>query len=330
MIQVLVIVLALAAAFLYSMSDFLEQRAAHRAAEQGPLRRMVRDRQWILGWSVGTVAMLVQAAALRLGSVTVVQSLQLTTLLFTLRLSTVGTRMRPGWRDYSGAGLICGGLALFLTVRRGSVTDSVGPDRVRIILLLLLMAAIAVTLTLVGRRLRGSARAVALALAAGVALGCSATLVKLTATDLTVRGVAATAFDWPGYALALATGAGLVLQQIAFASGRLPTATTAMVVVNPLVGSAIAIEGFREGLPASPLRLAGIAVAAVLLIIGVSVLAHSQLVRDEFPQAERVAAAPGAPEPAGRPWVVAPVAPVASAGTAGALPQVCGSGGLPV
>ena len=36
--------------------------------------------------------------------------------------------------------------------------------------------------------------------------------------------------DWPGYCLAVATGTGLVLQQAAFGSGRLATATTAMVV----------------------------------------------------------------------------------------------------
>ena len=276
MLTAIVIGLALVAALLFALSDFLEQRAASRAARQGALRRMVRDRKWLLGWSVGTVAHLVQAVALRIGSVAVVQSLQITTLLFSLRLSTIGKPERPGVREYAGGAVTCAGLALFLGLR-GDPTGGHRPDRTRILLLLGLFAALALTFFLVSRALTSTPRAVALSLAAGIALGCGASLVKLTTTDLTDRGIPATATDWPGYGLALATGTGLVLQQVAFGAGRLPTATTAMVVVNPLVGSAISIVGFREHLPHSPAALAGIAVAGVLLIVGVATLAHSPL-----------------------------------------------------
>ena len=295
-VPLLVVSFALIAAFLYTLSDYLEQRAARRAALNGALHRMVRDRQWVLGWSIGTVAIFVQAAALRLGSVTVVQSLQLTTLLFTLRLSTLGTRQRPSWRDYGGALAVCAGLATFLTLRGDPASSGAAPDRSRIALLLVLMGFVVLVLVAVARGTTGTPRATALALAAGVALGCGATLVKLTTTDLTNRGVPATAADWPGYALAASTGAGLVLQQIAFASGRLPTATTAMVVVNPLVGSAIAVEGFHEHLPHSAGRLTGIALAATLLVVGVAVLAHSPLVRGETEEP------PIEPVPPTEPW----------------------------
>jgi drug/metabolite transporter (DMT)-like permease len=272
----IVVSLALVAAFLYGLSDFLEQRAASRAARGGALHRMVRDPKWMLGWTVGTVAHLVQAVALKFGSVAVVQSLQVTTLLFSLRLSTIGVRERAGAREYTGGGLVCAGLALFLSVR-GDTAGVAHPARGRILLMLAIMASLVVAMVLVSLRTSGTVRAVALALAAGIALGSGATLVKLTVNDLTERGIPATATDWPGYTLAAVTGTGLVLQQIAFGAGRLPTATTAMVVVNPLVGSAIAIEGFGEHLPHSPDKLAGIAVAAVLLIIGVAMLAHSPL-----------------------------------------------------
>jgi hypothetical protein len=125
----------------------------------------------------------------------------------------------------------------------------------------------------------GPVRATLLAIAAGASFAMSATLVKLTSDDLTNFGVAHTARDWPGYALALATGIGLVLQQLAFASGRLPTAITAMTVANPVIGSVIAVIGFAEPLPSSVGLLTGLALAGALLVIGVTMLAHSPLLR---------------------------------------------------
>ena len=115
----------------------------------------------------------------------------------------------------------------------------------------------------------------ALATAAGVAFGSSAALVKLTTAELSGPGVAATARDWPGYSLAVATGVGLVVQQLAFAAGRLAAATTAMIVANPIVGYAIAVFGFGEHFPSGVGRLSGIALGGACAVVGVLMLAHS-------------------------------------------------------
>ena len=302
-----VIPLALIAAFFYALSDFLEQRAARRsvAGEVEPesdetgqsasdrlaaagrsaaraLRRMTHDRLWLLGWMVGTGAYFMQAVALHLGSVSVVQALQVTSLLFTLPLSTVGRPERPHARDWLGGGGIVAGLIVFLAAR-GAVhgTDSVHRDRFLFIVLMLLSAV--VTLTVVAGLHTGPLRATLLACAAGASFATSASLVKITSDDLTSRGVAATATDWPGYALAVVSVLGVLLQQVAFASGRLPVAATAMIVANPVVGTAIAIVAFAELLPGDPVRLAGLAFGAVLVIVGVTVLSHSPLLTGRPP-----------------------------------------------
>jgi drug/metabolite transporter (DMT)-like permease len=306
--MIAVVVLAVVAAAMYAVSDFLEQRAASRAAHlpapegaraggsrfvraarsaQRTLRRLITDRQWALGWSVGTLAYFVQAGALHLGSVSVVQSLQVTTLLFALPLSTVGSTLRPRLSDWLGGGLVCGALALLLLVREHAPhTGSV--HRGRILFLLVLVLATVVLLAALAVLSSGATRAVLLAVAAGAAFASSASLVKLTTEDLASRGVAHTALDWPGYTLAVVTGLGMVLQQLAFAAGRLPTATTAMVVSNPVIGSMIAVIGFAEPLPSSPGLLTGLAGAGVMLIVGVALLAHSPLLRgDAADQAAR-------------------------------------------
>ena len=302
----IVIPLALVAAFFYALSDFLEQRAARRTVEDGPdvsalgasrrlavaagsavrtLRRLTHDRLWFAGWAVGTTAYFVQAVALHLGSVAVVQALQVTSLLFTLPLSTVGRPERPHSRDWLGGGFIVAGLILFLAAR-GAAADAGSAHRDRFLFILLMLLAAVVVLTVLAGLRSGPLRATLLACAAGASFAASASLVKLTSDDLVTRGISGTATDWPGYALAVVSVLGVVLQQVAFASGRLPVAATAMIVANPVVGTAIAIVGFAEQLPGDPARLAGLATGAALVVAGVAVLSHSPLLTDRHPAAE--------------------------------------------
>jgi hypothetical protein len=301
-VLVIVIPLALLAALLYAFSDFLEQRAAsrdaatphesladvhrHRVARAlagvaATMRRLVRDRTWFAGWAIGTLALFVQAAALHLGSVAVVQTLQVTTLLFAIPLSTVNSPLRPSLRDYAGALLVCAGLVSVIAVRGGA--DTAEPSRRPSVLLFLLVLLAVAALVVAGSSSPGPVRVTTLATAAGVSFGSSAALVKLTTSDLTTVGVAGTARDWPGYALAVATGAGLVIQQLAFASGRLAAATTAMIVANPLVGYAVAVFGFGERFPSNPGRLAGLAIGGLCAVVGVVILAHSPVLFGEDP-----------------------------------------------
>lgn len=290
-----VIALGLVAAVLYALSDFLEQREAQRvrqtavAGPGGRMRRLtqgaarlVRSPRWFAGWVLGTVAYLVQAAALHLGSVSIVQALQVTTLVFSLPLSTVGRRERPSRRDMAAATAVCLGLAMFL-VARGGGSGSASPDRPVIVVVLVVVGTAVTMLCLVASSRSGPLRAVLLGVAAGATYGTSATMVKLTAHDLTTRGVAATAVDWPGYVLAVLAVGSVVLQQLAFAVGRLPTATTAIVVTNPVVGALAGIVGFDEPIPTDSLRLAVMAAAAVPLVAGLVVLPHSPLLRTAEP-----------------------------------------------
>ncbi|HET8616232.1 MAG TPA: DMT family transporter [Actinomycetales bacterium] len=292
-----VIALGLVAAVLYALSDFMEQREAQRARQRetdegrGLLGRiatgagrLLRDRRWFAGWALGTLAYLVQAAALHLGSISVVQSLQVTTLVFSLPLSTVGRRERPRVRDLLAASSVCLGLAMFLVARGAGTTTQGEPDRPRLVLVLVVVGAAVTALCLASIRRQGPMRAVLLGVAAGATYGTSATMVKLTAQDLTTRGVAATAADWPGYALAVLAIGSVVLQQLAFANGRLPTATTAIVVTNPVVGALAGIVGFHERIPTDALRLSLMAAAAVPLVAGLIVLPRSPLLRTEEPR----------------------------------------------
>jgi hypothetical protein len=289
-VLIAVIPLALLAAVMYSYSDYLEQRVASRTRPaQGSrsgllgllsgaasmMRRLTRDRTWAIGWLIGTLALFVQAAALHLGSIAVVQTLQVTSLLWAIPLTARSVPYGPSVWDYVGAGLLGAGLICVVAVR-GAASGSAEHQRPSV-LLFVLIAAVVVGLVALALDAPRPMRVTILAIAAGVAYGCSAALIKLTTQDLASVGIPGTATDWPGYALALSTATGTVVQQLSFASGRLAAATTAIFVANPLTGYVIAVLGFGERLPHSPGRLAGLAVSGFCAAAGVAVLAHSRL-----------------------------------------------------
>jgi hypothetical protein len=298
-VLIIVIPLALVAAVMYSYSDYLEQRVASRgrpdqtgggAGSDVPsglgtrllrllsvavamMRRLTHDRTWAIGWC--TLALFVQAVALHLGSIAVVQTLQVTSLLWAIPLTARSVPYGPNVRDYLGAGLVGAGLISVIAVR-GAAAGSAHDQRPSVLLFLAIAASV-VGLVAVALEAPRPLRVTSLAVAAGVCYGCSAALIKLTTHDLATVGIPGTATDWPGYALALSTGAGTVIQQLAFASGRLAAATTAIFVANPVVGYLIAVLGFGEQLPSSAGRLTGIALGGLCAVVGVNLLAQSRL-----------------------------------------------------
>jgi nitroreductase len=84
--------LALSAALFIAIGDVIHQRQAHEVSDEAVshlalFTRLLRDRQWWLGSIVAAVGFALQAAALGLGSVLLVQVLLVTSLLFALPVS---------------------------------------------------------------------------------------------------------------------------------------------------------------------------------------------------------------------------------------------------
>lgn len=276
-----VIPVSLLAAFLFSVSAVLQQRAASRQHDdhEGGLSlmgRLVHSRMWLAGQVSDLFGFFTQAGALKVGSVGVVQPLVTTQLLFAIGLDAIGRRRRLTISEVTGGLAVCGGLALFLSVRAATPANGL-PDRYR--LFIVAPCVVLVVAALVGvcrhRRVGPVPSAILLGIAAGVLFACSAVLIKLTTFDLFNRGVAATATDWPGYTLALTTSTGVVLEQMAFASGPLQPGMTAMTMANPVVSYALALTAFHSPLPSSGPALAAVFGAAALLATGVGLAGRS-------------------------------------------------------
>jgi hypothetical protein len=186
-------------------------------------------------------------------------------------------------RDWLAGVAIVGGIAVFLAVRGTAPLDG-APDRPKVLLAGFSAAILVGLLVAVASGRRPAIHATLVAVAAGLCFAMSAVLIKLTAESLVDRGVGATATDWPGYALAVSTLCGLLLEQEAFASGSLAAAVSAMTITNPLASYAVGVLAFHVHPPAGPGQLAALAGAGLLLVLGTVGLAHSPTVQRELAQ----------------------------------------------
>jgi drug/metabolite transporter (DMT)-like permease len=278
----MVVLLALVAALLFALAAAAEQRAASqqrqwRGWRQG-LRfaaRLAASPLWLAGWLADVLGFGAQAGALHVGSLSVVQPLLVTTLLFSLALAAWGSGRRLRAADWLGGVAASTGLALVLSGRRDGTATSVHGSR---LLAMMLLAGLAAVVLVVVARLRRPGRAVPLAVAAGLLFAVGASLTKLVTGSLADGGIAAAAVTWPGYALALVSLTGLSLQQTAFATGSLPATMTAITITDPLLSYLLGITGFGERAPhgsGAALAVLGLGLAAA----GVAVLARSPLLR---------------------------------------------------
>jgi hypothetical protein len=283
--------LALAAAFLFALSAFLQQREARTvvggdaaslrdaAGVKRLLGRLLRSRTWLAGWLTNLCGVGAQAAALKVGSVAAVQPMMAAQLLFVLSLASGEQRRWPSGRDWLSALAVCAGLVFLLTADASPLTGA--PHRHRVLIATACMVGLIVILRQVSRacpRLAG----LLVGVAAGLCHALNAVYLKLTVEDVFHGGAQATLVDWPVYALAVTAVSGMLLVQIAFASGPLPPAVAAMSVTNPVASFVLGILAFDAPAPRGPGVLAAIAASGVLIAVGVVGLANASSTRSLY------------------------------------------------
>ena len=239
--------------------------------------RLVRNRTWLVGWITNLCGVGTQAAALKVGSVAAVQPLMASQLLFVLTFASGEQRRWPSARDWLSALAVCAGLVLLLTADASSLTGA--PHRHRVLMATVCMVGLIVILRQLSRHTFPWLAGPLVGVAAGLCHALNAVYLKLTVEDLYHGGAAATLFDWPVYALAVTAVSGMLLVQIAFASGPLPPAVAAMSVTNPVASFVLGILAFDAPAPRGLGVLSAIAVSGVLIAVGIVGLANASSTR---------------------------------------------------
>jgi hypothetical protein len=284
------ILAAVSAAALFAVSAALQHRSAglvtaavqHRSAGlvtaggQGRAARAagcvpgtLRHPLWIAGLLASLAGFGLHALALRDGPLTLVQPLLVTGVIFALPLRQVLERHRPRYAELGWAAALALGLAVFVVVSTPAAGAGQAADPRPAVICLAVIAVSIPGCCVAGRRATGSLAAAALGTAAGLAFAAAAGLLKET-VDVVSRGAGALLTAWPGYALVVVGGTGLLLNQLAYQAGPLRASLPAITTVNPIVslviGVAVFDERFRSGAPylaGEVLGLVLIAVAAV-------------------------------------------------------------------
>lgn len=264
--------LALAAAAVFGTATALQHRSASEVAEGGDpgrlLVRLLRSPAWVAGLCLSGVAFALHVAALREGSLTLVQPIVVTTTVFAVFVRSALDRTLPDRAEVVWAVCTWVGLTLFVATagtRRGRfVTD----DRPAALFLVAAVVAAAVAIV-VARQLRVPARrGFFLGVAAGILYGSTAGLVKL-ATSYGRGGVVPLLHHWSAWLVAPLGLSAFFLSQRAFQASRLSVSVPVLNIVDVLVAVAFGSVVFREHLFRSPGQLLVELVGATMIVVGV-------------------------------------------------------------
>jgi drug/metabolite transporter (DMT)-like permease len=243
------------------------------------LVRLIRQPLWLLGFAASVVGYGLQAVALYLAPVALVQPLIVTELLFALPAAAVLAGTRLGRREWSGALLIAAGISLFVLVghptgERASVsTGDWLPAALSVV------GAVVVLVVLSEARIeRPWSRAVLLAAGASICFGALSVLTKVVGHQFDHDGVATLGHPQP-YALAVVAITGLLLSQTAFRIAPLSLSLPVIDIGEPAIGTVLALVVLGERIKVSAGVLAVVAVSIVAVVGGISLLDTSPKVR---------------------------------------------------
>jgi drug/metabolite transporter (DMT)-like permease len=276
--QVLAVGLAIAGAFSYALASVTQQRAASQlpssaAFDPAVLVRLARRRRWLISLIAVICGYALQAAALSLGRLVVVEPVFPIGLLFALMLAARAEGRRLRHAEWTAAVAAVAGLAIFLVAAQPSGGHRTAPASS-----LALAAAgavgIAIVSCLVAMKVKRPHRALALSIGGGIGAGVTDALTKTVAALAGIQRLGLFG-DVRLYLLALVGLLTFTMQQNAFRAAGLAASLPAFAVLEPVVGALLGLFIYHEHLGGGGARIAVEVVAVMAALWGIARLANS-------------------------------------------------------
>jgi hypothetical protein len=277
-VQLTAALLALASALAFATATVGQQRAAAASSDADARRglfigQLLRNRLWVAATLGNVAGYALQAAALGVGSVVLVQPILVTCLLFALPLSARLARRRLPGATVGWALLLTSSLVVFELVgktdkgvARGTFHDW------------LIVAAVCVPLVggclIYAHGRSGAVRASLLAIAVGVLGGVLAVLTK-SVVDTGANGIPDLVSSGDTYALIVVGLGGFYVQQLSFQAGALQASLPIMTVLEPMIAAVLGVTLLHEQLRADAPRMIAVAAAAVAMTAATIALART-------------------------------------------------------
>lgn len=295
--------LALLAALAFALGNVLQQKGTleTEAPEDDPhfLAQAVRRPVWLAGGLCQVGGWILQAVALKSGSLVVVQSLTSMSLVIALPLGAKITDQQITRRVTAGAVAMVAGIALLLTV--GSpVGGTTQPSASAWVSAGLVSVLIVAALYRMGRHRQGAAKALLFGSAAGVAFGLQAAVTKVF-MELVGKGLGTILTSWTIYVLIVSAIVGFVLQQTALKTGILAPAMATSNAVTLISSVLLGVSVFGESVSSSNSRSAPSIVGLLIALIGIVLLAGANPPQSTHPMPDFDDVPPNADRPGGPP-----------------------------
>ncbi|MEJ2885298.1 DMT family transporter [Actinomycetospora aeridis] len=275
------VVLVLLATIANATALVLQRKAAQESARArgvsaGTLRDMVQRPAWLIGTSIFAVAIALQATALSLGSIALVQPVLVMELPFTLLLGwwVLGGALRR--REWIAVAIMSVGLVVLLVTLQPSGGDALGASTLVWVLGTIVTLGLLGLTSWIAKRSRTVARAAFYGIAAGIGSGFVAVIVKAMSEALVRDGIGGVLTTWQSYLLIPVAPAAFLVLQHSLRAGRLLASQPGLILGNPLLSSTWGIGLLGEEINGGFALLGGL-VGAVLMVIGVFLLSRSPL-----------------------------------------------------
>jgi drug/metabolite transporter (DMT)-like permease len=245
---------------------------------------------WLAGIACDAVALTLQAWALHIGALAVVQPLLASSLVFAVILRQLHAHHHITRREVGWTIVLSAALGVFLALATAGNTSTVvnAPDRAPAVVSGAVGLVLAAACVELGRRQRHAGRTAALlGIAVGVIYAASAAVLKAV-TDIVARHPTHVLISWQPYALVILGAGGLLLNQLAFQAGPIIASLPATATVDPLLSIVVGVSVYDEHIRSGP--GSGAVLAAMLLLLGVAAiqLARDRPAGDESPVRETV------------------------------------------
>jgi drug/metabolite transporter (DMT)-like permease len=267
--------LSLVAALGFALGNVLQQKGTleTEAPEGDPhfLAQVLRRPIWIAGGLCQVAGWILQAVALKSGSLVVVQSLTSISLVMALPLGAKITDQQITRRVTAGAMAMVVGIVLLLAVGspQGGTTNPSASAWISAGLVSVLIVGV---LYRMGRERTGAAKALLFGSAAGIAFGLQAAVTKVF-MELVGKGLGTILTSWTIYVLMASAIVGFVLQQSALKTGILAPAMASSNAVTLIASVLLGVSVFGESVSSNDARSTPAVLGLLIALVGIVLLA---------------------------------------------------------
>lgn len=270
--------IAVAGAFSLAFGSAMQERDAVRApggrvARAGFLLHLLRQPRWLLGSGVAVLGATLHLIALSGAPLTIIQPIGVTGLLFAIVLSALFNRqrVRPS-QILAGTAVMVGLVGVLWLFPHGGRIPVMSTGTALWLAGIVIGSGALVYVT--AQWIPSNARALALALAGGAALGTTSGLARVVTANTMADPIHL--FSWLTLLAVVTAVFGALLLQNAYRTGHFAAAYATLLIADPVVGVGIGVLLLGEGVPDTPTTATAAAIFAVLAVLGTVILARSR------------------------------------------------------